>query len=266
MWRAVRVRSLTSRPWTGRARARGDELARRRATAQVAGGRGATSSPRGGGAADPARAPRLRGQTRRQRERPRAALDGASGGSSSLTRPRVGVRGKHPSTERPAPWGRHYGESKIADEVSAEVRARGLEGRGHPAKIFIAPSASVSRSLDWLREGVDPILGGPEPLQLLAVEDIVDASSGTPTARASARRQRRRARVGTVRSRFGRYRPPDPAGRPGRAASRRGACARSSCPSGPLDNGTTAPPPGIVRRRIEAERLLGSAALSNEQA
>jgi len=92
-----------------------------------------------------------------------------------------GVPEKHPIVEDdPLVGVGWYGESKIeAEQVAAEVAARGLEVVIVRPKTFIGPERlGVFEILfDWIREGRRvPILGsGANRYQLLAVEDLVDA-------------------------------------------------------------------------------------------
>ena len=90
----------------------------------------------------------------------------------------------------------HYGESKIeAERVARRVGRRGLEVVVLRPKTFIGPERlGVFEILfDWIREGRRiPILGdGSNRYQLLAVEDLVDATVS------AARRPTRPARRST---------------------------------------------------------------------
>ena len=83
-----------------------------------------------------------------------------------------------------------YGESKIeAERVAEEVGRRGLEVVVLRPKTFIGPERlGVFEILfDWIREGRRiPILGGgSNRYQLLAVEDLVDATLAAATADAA---------------------------------------------------------------------------------
>jgi nucleoside-diphosphate-sugar epimerase len=83
-----------------------------------------------------------------------------------------------------------YGESKIeAERVAASVGRRGLEAVVLRPKTFIGPERlGVFEILfDWIREGRRiPILGdGSNRYQLLAVEDLVEATIAAVTADAS---------------------------------------------------------------------------------
>ena len=93
-----------------------------------------------------------------------------------------GVPKHHPIAEdAPLVGVGHYGESKIdAEEVARDVGRRGLEVVIVRPKTFIGPERlGVFEILfDWIREGRGiPILGnGSNRYQLLAVEDLVDAT------------------------------------------------------------------------------------------
>src|SRR5213083_839470 len=81
----------------------------------------------------------------------------------------------------------HYGESKIeAERVARRVGRRGLETVILRPKTFIGPERlGVFEILfDWIREGRRiPILGeGSNRYQLLAVEDLVDATLSAASA------------------------------------------------------------------------------------
>src|SRR3954447_13767238 len=99
-----------------------------------------------------------------------------------------GVPKHHPIDERsPLVGVGHYGESKIeAEEVAREAGRRGLEVVILRPKTFIGPERlGVFEILfDWIREGRRiPILGdGSNRYQLLAVEDLVDATVAAATA------------------------------------------------------------------------------------
>src|SRR5438093_12798763 len=80
----------------------------------------------------------------------------------------------------------HYGESKIeAERVARRVGRRGLEVVVLRPKTFVGPERlGVFEILfDWIREGRRiPILGdGSNRYQLLAVEDLVDATMSSAT-------------------------------------------------------------------------------------
>jgi nucleoside-diphosphate-sugar epimerase len=84
----------------------------------------------------------------------------------------------------------HYGESKIeAERVAHRVGRRGLEIVVLRPKTFIGPERlGVFEILfDWIREGRRiPILGdGSNRYQLLAVEDLVDATLSSAVAEAA---------------------------------------------------------------------------------
>jgi nucleoside-diphosphate-sugar epimerase len=93
-----------------------------------------------------------------------------------------GVPKHHPIAEdAPLVGVGHYGESKIdAEEVARDFGRRGLEIVIIRPKTFIGPERlGVFEILfDWIREGRGiPILGnGSNRYQLLAVEDLVDAT------------------------------------------------------------------------------------------
>ena len=93
-----------------------------------------------------------------------------------------GVPKHHPIAEdAPLVGVGHYGESKIdAEEVARDAGRRGLEVVIIRPKTFIGPERlGVFEILfDWIREGRGiPILGnGSNRYQLLAVEDLVDAT------------------------------------------------------------------------------------------
>jgi nucleoside-diphosphate-sugar epimerase len=93
-----------------------------------------------------------------------------------------GVPKHHPIAEdAPLVGVGHYGESKIdAEEVARDMGRRGLEVVIVRPKTFIGPERlGVFEILfDWIREGRGiPILGnGSNRYQLLAVEDLVDAT------------------------------------------------------------------------------------------
>jgi nucleoside-diphosphate-sugar epimerase len=93
-----------------------------------------------------------------------------------------GVPKHHPIAEdAPLVGVGHYGESKIdAEEVARDVGRRGLDVVIVRPKTFVGPERlGVFEILfDWIREGRGiPILGnGSNRYQLLAVEDLVDAT------------------------------------------------------------------------------------------
>jgi nucleoside-diphosphate-sugar epimerase len=99
-----------------------------------------------------------------------------------------GVPKHHPIAEdAPLVGVGHYGQSKIdAERVAAAAGRRGLEMVVIRPKTFIGPERlGVFEILfDWIREGRRiPILGdGSNRYQLLAVEDLVDATVGAATA------------------------------------------------------------------------------------
>jgi nucleoside-diphosphate-sugar epimerase len=94
----------------------------------------------------------------------------------------------HPISEDAALVGvGHYGQSKIdAEGVAQDVARRGLEVVILRPKTFLGPERlGVFEILfDWIREGRRiPILGdGTNRYQLLAVEDLVEATVGAATA------------------------------------------------------------------------------------
>src|SRR5947207_12006824 len=99
-----------------------------------------------------------------------------------------GVPKHHPLREdAPLVGVGHYGESKIeAERVARRAGRRGLEAVILRPKTFIGPERlGVFEILfDWIREGRKiPILGdGSNRYQLLAVEDLVEATVGAATA------------------------------------------------------------------------------------
>ena len=100
----------------------------------------------------------------------------------------------------------HYGESKIeAERVAHRVGRRGLEVVVLRPKTFIGPERlGVFEILfDWIREGRRiPILGdGSNRYQLLAVEDLVDATLSSAVADAAGETFNiGAAKFGTVRA------------------------------------------------------------------
>jgi nucleoside-diphosphate-sugar epimerase len=99
-----------------------------------------------------------------------------------------GVPRVHPiSEDAPLVGVGHYGESKIeAEEVARDFASRGLELVILRPKTFLGPERlGVFEILfDWIREGRRiPILGdGSNRYQLLAVEDLVEATLGAASA------------------------------------------------------------------------------------
>jgi nucleoside-diphosphate-sugar epimerase len=99
-----------------------------------------------------------------------------------------GVPKVHPiSEDAPLVGVGHYGESKIeAEEVARDFASRGLELVILRPKTFLGPERlGVFEILfDWIREGRRiPILGdGSNRYQLLAVEDLVEATLGAASA------------------------------------------------------------------------------------
>jgi nucleoside-diphosphate-sugar epimerase len=99
-----------------------------------------------------------------------------------------GVPKHHPIAEdAPLVGVGHYGESKIeAEQVAEDAGRRGLEVVILRPKTFIGPERlGVFEILfDWIREGRRiPILGdGSNRYQLLAVEDLVEATVSAATA------------------------------------------------------------------------------------
>jgi nucleoside-diphosphate-sugar epimerase len=99
-----------------------------------------------------------------------------------------GVPKHHPIAEdAPLVGVGHYGESKIeAEQVAEDAGRRGLEVVILRPKTFIGPERlGVFEILfDWIREGRRiPILGdGSNRYQLLAVEDLVEATASAATA------------------------------------------------------------------------------------
>ena len=99
-----------------------------------------------------------------------------------------GIPKHHPIAEdAPLVGVGHYGESKIeAEQVAEDAGRRGLEVVILRPKTFIGPERlGVFEILfDWIREGRRiPILGdGSNRYQLLAVEDLVEATASAATA------------------------------------------------------------------------------------
>jgi nucleoside-diphosphate-sugar epimerase len=118
-----------------------------------------------------------------------AALEAGVGRAVLISSTAVyGVPKHHPLREdAPLVGVGHYGESKIeAERVARRVGRRGLEVVVIRPKTFIGPERlGVFEILfDWIREGRRiPILGdGSNRYQLLAVEDLVDATVNAGTA------------------------------------------------------------------------------------
>ena len=112
-----------------------------------------------------------------------AALEAGVGRAILISSTAVyGIPKVHPLREdAPLVGVGHYGESKIeAERVAAEAGRRGLDVVVLRPKTFIGPERlGVFEILfDWIREGRRiPILGGgSNRYQLLAVEDLVDAT------------------------------------------------------------------------------------------
>jgi nucleoside-diphosphate-sugar epimerase len=119
-----------------------------------------------------------------------AALEAGVGRAVLISSTAVyGVPKHHPIAEDgPLVGVGHYGESKIeAEEVARDAGRRGLEVVILRPKTFIGPERlGVFEILfDWIREGRRiPILGdGSNHYQLLAVEDLVDATLRAGTAK-----------------------------------------------------------------------------------
>jgi nucleoside-diphosphate-sugar epimerase len=117
-----------------------------------------------------------------------------------------GVPRHHPIAEdAPLVGVGHYGESKIeAERVAEDAGRRGLEVVILRPKTFIGPERlGVFEILfDWIREGRRiPILGdGSNRYQLLAVEDLVEATVSAATADAGETFNLGATEFGTVRS------------------------------------------------------------------
>ncbi|MDX6505984.1 MAG: hypothetical protein QOG06_628 [Gaiellaceae bacterium] len=118
-----------------------------------------------------------------------AALEAGVGRAVLISSTAVyGVPKHHPIAEdAPLVGVGHYGESKIeAEKVAADASRRGLEVVVLRPKTFIGPERlGVFEILfDWIREGRRiPILGdGSNRYQLLAVEDLVEATLAAATA------------------------------------------------------------------------------------
>jgi nucleoside-diphosphate-sugar epimerase len=119
-----------------------------------------------------------------------AALEAGVGRTVLISSTAVyGVPEHHPiSEDAPLVGVGHYGESKIdAEEVAREAGRRGLEVVILRPKSFVGPERlGVFEILfDWIREGRRiPILGdGSNRYQLLAVEDLVEATLSAAAAR-----------------------------------------------------------------------------------
>jgi nucleoside-diphosphate-sugar epimerase len=119
-----------------------------------------------------------------------SALEAGAGRAVLISSTAVyGVPKHHPIAEdAPLVGVGHYGESKIeAEEVARDAGRRGLEVVILRPKTFIGPERlGVFEILfDWIREGRRiPILGdGSNRYQLLAVEDLVDATVRAATAK-----------------------------------------------------------------------------------
>jgi nucleoside-diphosphate-sugar epimerase len=118
-----------------------------------------------------------------------AALEAAVGRTVLISSTAVyGIPKHHPLREdAPLVGVGHYGESKIeAERVARRAGRRGLEVVIVRPKTFIGPERlGVFEILfDWIREGRRiPILGdGSNRYQLLAVEDLVEATVSAATA------------------------------------------------------------------------------------
>jgi nucleoside-diphosphate-sugar epimerase len=118
-----------------------------------------------------------------------AALEAGVGRAVLISSTAVyGIPKHHPIGEdAPLVGVGHYGESKIdAERVAEEVATRGLEVVILRPKTFVGPERlGVFEILfDWIREGRRiPILGdGSNRYQLLAVEDLVEATLGAAEA------------------------------------------------------------------------------------
>jgi nucleoside-diphosphate-sugar epimerase len=118
-----------------------------------------------------------------------AALEAGVGRTVLISSTAVyGIPKHHPLREdAPLVGVGHYGESKIeAERVARRAGRRGLEVVILRPKTFIGPERlGVFEILfDWIREGRRiPILGdGSNRYQLLAVEDLVDATMSAATA------------------------------------------------------------------------------------
>ena len=118
-----------------------------------------------------------------------AALEARVGRTVLISSTAVyGIPKHHPLREdAPLVGVGHYGESKIeAERVARRAGRRGLEVVILRPKTFIGPERlGVFEILfDWIREGRRiPILGdGSNRYQLLAVEDLVEATAGAATA------------------------------------------------------------------------------------
>jgi nucleoside-diphosphate-sugar epimerase len=118
-----------------------------------------------------------------------AALEAAVGRTVLISSTAVyGIPKHHPLREdAPLVGVGHYGESKIeAERVARRAGRRGLEVVILRPKTFIGPERlGVFEILfDWIREGRRiPILGdGSNRYQLLAVEDLVEATVSAATA------------------------------------------------------------------------------------
>jgi nucleoside-diphosphate-sugar epimerase len=119
-----------------------------------------------------------------------SALEAGAGRAVLISSTAVyGVPKHHPLAEdAPLVGVGHYGESKIeAERVAEDAGRRGLEVVVLRPKTFIGPERlGVFEILfDWIREGRRiPILGdGSNRYQLLAVEDLVEATLSAANAR-----------------------------------------------------------------------------------
>jgi nucleoside-diphosphate-sugar epimerase len=137
-----------------------------------------------------------------------SALEAGAGRAVLISSTAVyGVPKHHPLAEdAPLVGVGHYGESKIeAERVAEDAGRRGLEVVVLRPKTFIGPERlGVFEILfDWIREGRRiPILGdGSNRYQLLAVEDLVEATLRAASARVAGETLNIGAtEFGTVRS------------------------------------------------------------------